>query len=80
MCYSIDSCDELGMALRTFDGIFESEREKETFYMELMLRRLCLGGDMADNIGQCRITKNLAYMRRALDSHGRSQGLARGCV
>ena len=35
---------------------------------------------MADNIGQCRITKNLAYMRRALDSHGRSQGLARSCV
>ena len=38
------------------------------------------GEDMADNIGQCRITKNLAYMRRALDSHGRSQGLARSCV
>ena len=38
------------------------------------------GGDMADNIGQCRITMNLVYMRRALDSHGRSQGLARSCV
>ena len=30
--YSIDSRhDKLGMTLRTFDGIFESEREKETF-------------------------------------------------
>ena len=68
------------MALRTFDGRFESEREKEKFYIELMLRRLCLGRDIADSIGQCRITKNLACMRRALDSHGRSQGLARSCV
>ena len=25
-CYSVNSCNELGMTLRTFDGIFESEK------------------------------------------------------
>ena len=45
--------DELGMTLRTFDGIFESEREKETFHIESMLRKLCFGSDNVDIIHQC---------------------------
>ena len=40
--YPIHSRDELGLQMRTFDGIFENEREKETFYVECMVRHLMM--------------------------------------
>ena len=35
--YPIHSRDELGLRMRTFDSIFDNEREKETFYVECMV-------------------------------------------
>ena len=43
-CYSIDSCDELGMVLRTFDGIFESGKGKGNFLYRINVEKIVFGG------------------------------------
>ena len=68
------------MTLRTFNGIFESEREKETFYIESMLRKLSFGSDNVDIISQCRVTRNLAMICEILNDYGKSNKLPRSCV
>ena len=78
-CYSMDSKDKLGKTLQSFDGLFESEREKETYHTESMLRRL--GSKSAfDDLKSCRITRHLSLIRHLLDKYGKEKKLPRSAV
>ena len=55
----MDSKDKLGETLHSFDGLFESEREKETYYTESMLRWLG-SKSVFDDLKSCRITRHLS--------------------
>ena len=41
----------MGKTMHTFDGVFDSKREKERFYVECMLRRLSEGREDIDVMG-----------------------------
>ena len=51
----------MGKTVHTFDGVFDSEREKERFYVECMLRRLSLEGGSIDVMGCVNVCRVLTY-------------------
>ena len=73
-CMDRDGVDRVGACLRSFDGIFEYERDKEYFYLEHSIRSVCHNSakklTLFDPVGACRITRLLANIRRILDEHG----------
>ena len=79
--------------MRTFDVIFENEREKETFYMECMVRCLMMSlnnnneedsttmkKQRMDEIKTCRVTRAISQIRKALNDSGRINKLPRSAV
>ena len=71
-----DGVNRVGACLRSFDGIFEYERDKEYFYLEHSIRLVCHNSSakkstLFDPVGACRITRLPANIRRILDEHGR---------
>ena len=74
-CVDRDGVDRVGTCLRSFDGIFEYERDKEYFYLEhsihLVHQNSAKKLTLFDPVGACRITRLLANIRRILDEHGR---------
>ena len=91
--YPIHSRDELGLQMRTFDGIFENEREKETFYVECMVRCLMMSlnnnneeysttmkKQRIDEIKTCRVTRTISQIRKALNDYGKMNKLPRTVV
>ena len=78
-----DSRDNLGMNLSTYDGVFVYEREKETFYIESMLRRLAKNHDDGvgtDELHECRTVRTIAKIRNVLNDFGRMKRLPRNMV
>ena len=51
----------MGKTVHTFDGVFDSEREKERFYVECMLRRLSSEGSSIDVMGCVNVCRMLSY-------------------
>ena len=72
--------DYVGKTIHRYDGIFDSEREKERFYVECMLR--CLSEDREDiDIMECvNVCRVLSYCRASLDNYARTNGLPRSAV
>ena len=79
--------------MRTFDGIFENEREKETFYVECMVRCLMMSlnnnndedlmtmkKQRMDEIKTCRVTRAISQIRKALNDYRRMNKLSRSAV
>ena len=70
-----DGVDRVGACLRSFDGIFEYDRDKEYFYLEYSIRLMCHNSTkkltLFDPVGVCRISRLLANIQRILDEHGR---------
>ena len=75
-CYSMDLKDKLGKMLQSFDSLFESEREKETYYTESILRWLG-SKSMFDDLKSCRITRHLSMIRHSLDEYSKEKKLPR---
>ena len=73
-CMDLDGVNRVGTCLRSFDGIFEYERDKEYFYLEHSIHLVCHNSakklTLFDPVGVCRITRLLANIRRILDEHG----------
>ena len=69
-----DGVDRVGACLRSFDGIFEYERDKGYFYLENSIRLMCHNSakklTLFDPVGVCRISRLLANIRKILDEHG----------
>ena len=78
-CYSMDLKDKLGKTLRSFDGLFESEREKKIYYTESMLRRLG-SKSVFDDLKSCRITRHFSMIQHLLDKYGKEKKLPRSMV
>ena len=68
--------------MRTFDGIFQNEREKETFYVECMVRHLMSHNDnneedstmkkqIMDEIKKCTVTRAISQIKKALNDYGK---------
>ena len=75
--------DFVGETVHTFDGIFDSEREREWFYVECMLRRLSEDdGEEEDlDLMYCiNVCHMLSYCRASLDDYGRTKGLPHSAV
>ena len=70
----------VGKTVHTFDGIFDSKREKECFYVECMLR--CLSEDREDiDVMECvNVCRILSYCRTSLDSYARVKDLPHSAV
>ena len=65
--------DFVGKTLHTFDGIFDSEKEREQFYVECMLRRLSEDDDGEEDLNfmWCvNVCRMLSYCRASLDNYG----------
>ena len=77
--YFVDPIDRVGHVLRSFDGMFELEREKEFFYMECNMRLLTSGRQIHVS-KECRLVRLMANMRRLLDEFGRANALPRSSV
>ena len=62
--YPIDHVDRLGQVLRSFDGVFEFEREREFYYIEYNMRslRVLKKNEDDDSIRECRVVRTLANM------------------
>ena len=58
----------MGKTVHMFDGVFDSEREKERFYVECMLRRLSLEGSI-DVMGCVNVCHVLSYCRASLEDY-----------
>ena len=73
-CMDRDGVNRVGACLRSFDSIFEYERDKEYFYLEHSIRLMCHNSTkkltLFDPVGACRISRLLANIRRILDKHG----------
>ena len=73
-CVDHDGVNRVGTCLRSFDGIFEYERDKEYFYLEHSIRLVCHNSakklTLFDPVGACRTTRLLANIQRILDEHG----------
>ena len=74
----MDHVDRVGRVLRSFDGVFEFEREKEFFYIEYNVHSLTFKSKI--DLKDCHIVRLLAKMRRLLDNFGKSQNLPRSSV
>ena len=61
--HHIDHVDRMGRVLRSFDGVFEFEREKEMFYLESNIHLLAHRNHQLDVIRECRVSRLLANMR-----------------
>ena len=70
----MDPSDKLGKALQSFDDVFDNEREKESYYIELMLRRLS-STTVFDDFKSCRTTRHLSIIRHLLDTQGEEKKL-----
>ena len=74
-CVDLDGVDRVGACLRSFDSIFEYERDKDYFYLEHSIHLVCHNSakknTLFDPVGACRITRLLANIQRILDEHGR---------
>ena len=73
-------CDYVGNTIRTFCGIFESEREKEQFYVECMLRRLSEGSEDIDVLMCVSVCCMLSLCRSLLDDYGQRHDLPRSAL
>ena len=78
--HHIDHIDRVGCVLRSFDGVFEFEREKEMFYIESNIRLLAHHDRQLDVIRECRVSRLLANMRQLLDEFGKVNVLPRSSV
>ena len=80
--YPIDHVDRLGRVLRSFDGVFEFEREREFYYIEYNMRslRVLKKNKDGDSIRECRVVRTLANMRKLLNDFGRQHNLPRRSV
>ena len=65
------TCDYVGKMIRMFCGVFESEWEKEQFYVECMLRRLSEGNEDIDVLNCISVCRMLSVCRSLLDDYGR---------
>ena len=65
----MDGVDCVGKTLSGFDGLFESEFEKETYYIEALTRTLAQQGEI-DIISNCTISQNLSLIRELLNNFG----------
>ena len=72
--------DYVGKTIHTYDGIFDSEREKERFYVECMLRRLSEDREDIDVMECVNVCRVLSYCRASLDNYARTNGLPRSAV
>ena len=63
-------CDYVGKTIRTFCGVFESELEKEQFYVECMLRQLSEGNEDIDILNCISVCRMLSVCRSLLDDYG----------
>ena len=70
--YYVDCVDRMGCVLRSFDGMFEYEREKEFFYLECNIRLINVGDKFSfDPLRECKLTKLIANIRCLLDDFGK---------
>ena len=76
-----DQRDNLGKAFDTFDGIFQTEREKETFYLQGTLRRLTNDDKKHfDAAKECRIVRTLAMAMQYLNKWGEQNNIPRSSI
>ena len=68
----------MGKTVHTFDGVFDSKREKERFYMECMLRHLSEGS--IDVMGCLNVCHMLSYCRALLEDYAIKNDLRRSAV
>ena len=80
--YPIDHVDRSGRVLRSFDGVFEFEREREFYYIEYNMRslRVLKKNEDGDSIRECRVIRTLANMQKLLNDFGRQHNLPRSSV
>ena len=87
--YPVHYRDELGLRMRTFDGIFENEREKEPFHVVRRLMSLNNNNEedsmttnkqRMDGIKKCRVTRAMSQIRKTLNDYGKMNKLARSAV
>ena len=69
----------MGKTVHTFDGVFDSEREKERFYVECMLRCLSEGGSI-DVMGCVNVCHMLSYCQASLEDYAIKNDLPRSAV
>ena len=61
--------------------MFENEREKETFYIESILRRIISPSSLCgDILNSCRISRNLSLIRQLLNEYGKTMKLPKSFV
>ena len=77
-CHFVDHVDRVGRVLRSFNGVFEFEREKEFFYIEYNVRSLTFKSQI--DLKDCPIVRLLAKMHRLLNNFGKSRNLPRSSV
>ena len=68
----------MGKTIHMFDGIFDSEREQERFYIECMLRHLSEEDDGEEDLDLMwcvNVCRMLSYCCASLDDYGRTKGL-----
>ena len=68
----MDHMDRVGRMLRSFNGVFEFEREKEFFYVEYNVHSLTFKSQI-----DLKVVRLLAKMCRLLDNFGESRHLPR---
>ena len=70
--YFADNVDRAGQVIYLFDGMFTTKREKETYYVEIMARRLLTTDNViaTDAFKNCRITPLLSLLQTMLDDLG----------
>ena len=76
-CQFVDKVYRVGRTLYSFDGLFDFKREKETFYIEVLIRCLTSQNKLLDVFAECQITRILAAIRKTLDDFGRNHKLPR---
>ena len=81
-CYDNDHIDRIGRVLRSYDGVFEFEREKEFFYLECSIHSIKSSKERVCNdlVKECRITRDMAYIHLLLDGYGKLNSLPRSSV
>ena len=81
-CYDNDHIDRIGRVLRSYDGVFEFEREKEFFYLECSIHSIKSSKERVCNnlVKECRITRAMAHIRLLLDGYGKLNSLPRSSV
>ena len=72
--------DYVGKTMHTFDVVFDSEREKERFYVECMLRFLSEGREDIDVMGCVNMCRVLSYCRASLEDYAIKNDIPRSAV